>query len=329
MLDNVNVLITGGCGFIGHHFVEYLMRKTLCNIYVIDMLSYASFGFDRLKDNGTYYQPRVKCISYNLAHKLSEGVKKELGDINIIIHLAAETHVDNSIKDPVNVIFNNIMSTTHMLEYARELKNLQLFFYFSTDEVYGPALNNTSFKEWDCHNPTNPYSASKSGGENICLAYKNTYNIPIMIVNVMNVFGERQHSEKFIPHCIKSILEGNKILIHSYPNLTQSGTRYYIHAQNVASAVLFLIRNGKIGEKYNIAGQEEISNLDMAMKIAEILNKELKYELINFHESRPGHDLRYSLDGKKLKEMGWSPPRDFNSSLKQTILWTVENKKWL
>ena len=217
----------------------------------------------------------------------------------------------------------------NLLEWARSLVDLQIFFYFSTDEVFGPALNDTLYKEWDRHRPTNPYSASKSAAENICIAYENTYKIPLMIVNVMNAFGERQHIEKFIPLCIKKILNDETILIHSYPDKEISGSRFYIHAQNIASAVLFLIKNGKNGEKYNISGEKEVSNLEIAQLIAKIIGKELKYEMIDFHSDRPGHDLRYGLDGTKIQELGWMPKFDFEKSLEKTVKWTLENREYL
>ena len=323
------ILITGGCGFIGHHFAEHIHKNTDWNIIIIDMLSYASKGLDRLRNNKLIESSRVKIITYNLCNPISDGIMKEIGKINYIVHMAAETHVDNSIKDPVYVINNNIQSTIHVLEYARKLENLELFFYFSTDEVFGPALGETLYSEWDRHRPTNPYSASKSAAENICISYENTYKIPLIIVNVMNAFGERQHVEKFIPLCIKKILNNEMIYIHSYPDKIQSGSRFYIHARNIANAVLFLIQNGKIGEKYNITGEKEVSNLDLALMIAKFMDKELKYEMADFHSTRPGHDLRYGLDGSKLFDLGWNPNFNFEKSLEKTVKWTLQNQEWL
>jgi len=324
------IIITGGCGFIGHHFVEHIYKNTDWEIIIIDKLSYASMGYDRLRDTETLDSKRVKVFCYDLTNKISEGLKREIGsDIDYIVHMAAETHVDNSIKDPELFINNNVISTVKLLEYARTLNNLKIFFYFSTDEVFGPALGNTLFKEWDRHKPTNPYSASKSAAEQICVAYENTYKIPLMVVNVMNAFGERQHIEKFIPLCIKKILNNEKIYIHSYPDKKKSGTRFYIHGRNIASAVLFLIKNGQIGEKYNISGEKEVSNLEMAQSIANIIGKKLNYEMVDFHSDRPGHDLRYGLDGSKLFKLGWNLPLTFKSSLEKTVKWTLENKKWL
>jgi dTDP-glucose 4,6-dehydratase len=243
--------------------------------------------------------------------------------------MAAETHVDNSIADPVPFIHNNVMSTVHLLEFARECTNLKLFFYFSTDEVYGPALNDKLFAEDERHNPTNPYSASKSSAEQICVSYENTYKIPLIRINVMNAFGERQHVEKFIPKVIRKVLHGEKVYIHAYPDKTTSGTRFYIHARNIAAAVMFLIQNGRLGESYNLTGEREISNLEMAQIIADAIGKPLDYELVDFHSSRPGHDLRYGLDGSKMAKMGWKMPVGFDESIKRTILWTIQNEKWL
>ena len=326
----MKIIITGGCGFIGHHFVEHVFKNTDWEIVIFDKLSYASNGFERLRDTDTLNNKRVKVFTNDLTNPLPEGIIKEIGlNVDYIVHMAAETHVDNSIKDPKLFIDNNIYSTLNMLEYAKKLPNLKMFFYFSTDEVFGPALGDTLFKEWDRHKPTNPYSASKSAAEQICIAYENTYKLPLMIVNVMNAFGERQHVEKFIPLCVKKIINNEKIYIHSYPDKKTSGTRFYIHARNIADAVLFLIKNGTIGEKYNISGEREVSNLEMAQMIAKFMNKELDYELIDFHSTRPGHDLRYGLDGSKLFEMGFKLPINFEESLRKTVEWTLENQKWL
>ena len=326
------ILITGGCGFIGHHFVEHVYLNTDWNIVIIDKLSYASNGLERLRDTGCLNNNRIKIFTNDLINPIPEGLQKEIGnDINYIIHMAAETHVDNSIKDPKLFLDNNINSTLNLLEYSRNLKNLEIFFYFSTDEVFGPALGDTLYKEWDRHKPTNPYSASKSAAEQICIAYENTYKVPLMIVNVMNAFGERQHVEKFIPLCIKKVLNNEKVYIHSYPNKKESGTRFYIHGRNIAAAVLFLILNGTIGDKYNIAGEREVSNLEMAQMIAKYVDKKLNYEMVDFHTTRPGHNLRYGLDGSKLFDMGFKLPINFEESIRKTVEWTLleENIKWL
>jgi dTDP-glucose 4,6-dehydratase len=227
------IILTGGCGFIGHHFAEYVHKNTDWDIIIIDKLSYASLGLNRLRNNELLYSKRVKVFTIDLCNELSEGIIKEIGnDVSYIVHMAAETHVDNSIKEPMKVITNNVNSTVNLLEWARTLKNLEIFFYFSTDEVFGPALGDTLYKEWDRHRPTNPYSASKSAAENICISYENTYKIPLMIVNVMNAFGERQHVEKFIPLCIKKVLNDELVYIHSYPDKKEYNNKYNTIDQN-------------------------------------------------------------------------------------------------
>ena len=326
----VSILITGGCGFIGSHFVEHILKNTDWNIIIVDKLNYASMGMERIRDIGGLTNPRIKLFTVDLQHGFTIGMLKEIGtNIKYIVHMAAETHVDNSIADPVEFIHNNVMSTVHMLEFARKCSELSIFFYFSTDEVYGPALDGKLYSEDERHNPTNPYSASKSSAEQICVAYHNTYNIPVMRINVMNAFGERQHVEKFIPKVIRQIMLGETVYIHSYPDKIVSGTRFYIHARNIAHGVLFLIKNGIVGESYNLTGESEVSNLDMAKIISETMGAELKHELVDFHSSRPGHDLRYGLDGSKIKKLGWVMPVGFDVSIRKTIKWTLDNKKWL
>lgn len=324
------ILVTGGCGFIGHHFVEHVYVNTNWNIVIIDKLTYASKGLDRIRDLGYLHNSRVKFFCYDLANPMSHGLKREIGDVHFIVHMAAESHVDNSIRDPELFVKNNILSTLYLLEYARTLDSLEVFFYFSTDEVFGPAPEGVSYKEWDRHKPTNPYSASKAAAEDLCISYENTYKVPVIIVNVMNAMGERQHVEKFIPMTIKKVMQGERVLIHADKN-HKPGSRFYIHCRNIAHAVLFLLHNGLIGEKYNVTGEIEMDNLAMAQLIADTLGKELIYETIDFHSDRPGHDLRYALDGTKLFEMGWKPPVSFKDSLVKTVEWTVqpENLCWL
>jgi dTDP-glucose 4,6-dehydratase len=329
------VLLTGGCGFIGSHMAEHIIRKTDWDIVILDKLSYASFGLERLRDSGILYSKRVKVFTFDLVSSIPDFLNKEIGDINYIIHMCAETHVDNSIDNPVFCIQNNINSTLTILEYARSLKNLEKFFYFSTDETYGSAPKNVFYKEWDTHRPSNPYSASKSACEQICFSYFNTYKIPLIIINCMNAIGERQHVEKFFPKCIKYILENKEIDIHCDENGI-IGSRFYIHARNISDAVLFLIEKGDIGEKYNIVGEKEVNNLEMLKMIYNIIKetskdevRELKFKLVSDIKQRPGHDLRYALDGTKMRSIGWNIPVPFEESLKKTVCWTLKNKKWL
>ena len=185
-------LITGGCGFIGHHVVEHFCRNTDMQVIVLDKLSYASKGYDRLRDTGVFHLLQTYCV--DLCQPIPPGLFYELESeqIEVILHIAAETHVDNSIDTPVPFVENNIKSTLNLLEYARRLPHLKNLIYFSTDEVYGSAAEGEAFKEGDAHKPSNPYSASKSAAEMICQSYYNTYGVPLIVMNVMNAFGERQ-----------------------------------------------------------------------------------------------------------------------------------------
>ncbi len=338
------ILLTGGCGFIGHHFVEAVLKKTDWEIVIMDKLSYASSGFDRIKDIDAFDDKRVLLLTSDFTKPLDKGLAKEIGDVEYIIHMGAETHVDNSIKNPEPFVESNITGTMRLLDFARTLNGLKKFVQFSTDEVYGPAPEGIDYKETDRHNPTNPYAAAKSGAEMLAMSYANCYNLPVIITNTMNVFGERQHHEKFIPGTIKKVLTGEKVIIHANKDKTEAGKRHYLHARNVADALLFLLEKVNMGEdkyfidsnglpqyrfRYNIVGEKEVDNLSLAKLIADVVGKPLNFEMVDFHSSRPGHDLRYSLDGKKLKEIGYEFPKTFEESLKKTIQWTLENKRWL
>jgi dTDP-glucose 4,6-dehydratase len=203
--------------------------------------------------------------------------------------------------------------------------------------VFGPAPYGIKYGENDRYNSTNPYSASKAGGEELAVAFENTYNLPVYITHTMNVFGQRQHPEKYIPMCIRKIRDGETITIHSDPTKTIPGSRHYIHAGDVSDALLFLLnqptivgRNfgGAKCPKFNIVGAEELNNLQLAQIIADVQGKELKYELVDFHSARPGHDLRYALSGKKMMNMGWTP-KDIRGRIKEVVEWTLANERWI
>lgn len=326
-------VITGGRGFVGHHLVEHLLKNTDWDLVLLDKLSYASISKDKLKDMDTWdiYKDRVKTYQVDLQMPISEGVDKEIGDIDYILHLAAESHVDNSIDHPVPFILNNVTATLNILEYARKHPELKMFVNFSTDEVYGPAPEGKDFKEFEYHNPSNPYSASKSAQEAIGIAYSNTYKVPVITTHTMNIFGERQHPEKFVPMVIRKVLNGETVTIHANKDKTKAGTRFYLHARNLSSALLHIVSLGYKGyDEWNIAGLEEVDNLTLAQLIAEYVGKPLKYEMVDFHSSRPGHDLRYALDSTKLIESGYTYPKDFKESLKKTVEWMLDRRdEWL
>ena len=324
-------LVTGGAGFIGHHLVEEIFKNTNWDIVILDRLNYASSGLERLRDIGAYDNPRIIILTLNMAEKFPEGIIKEIGNIDFICHLAAETHVQRSIEDPEPFIKSNVLGTFYLLEFAKQLKNLKKFLYFSTDESFGDAPEGVHYKENDRLNPKNPYAATKVGGEMLVNAYMNTYKLPAMTSYCMNVFGERQHPEKYVPLCIKKIIDGDTIRVHINSKTGKPGSRHWIHARNVANAVLFLLEKGINGEKYNIVPKTELDNLEIAQLIAKYMNKEFKYELEDYHSTRAGHDPRYALDGTKMYELGWKLPVNFEESFKKTIEWgtSKEHKKWI
>lgn len=344
------ILITGGCGFVGHHLVEHFLKTTDWEIIIFDKLTYAASGLDRVRDIKAFDNKRVKFYSTDFTRKISVGMLQECDKVNYILHVGAETHVDNSITDPEVFVYSNVVGTFNILEFARKCSNLEAFVYFSTDEVFGPAkfpnysVINTgmrvpmgsycerkvTYKEWDRYNSTNPYSATKAGGEELVLAYMNTYRLPGFITHCMNIFGERQHPEKYIPTVIRNIIDDETTIIHGSPDCTRSGSRFYIHARNVANAVHFLLNRFEQREKYNIVGESELSNLDLARHIATAMGRnDLTYRIVDFHSSRPGHDMRYSLDGSKMASIGWKPPMTIFESLETTVKWTLENEKWM
>lgn len=328
----MKILVTGGNGFIGHHICEHILKNTDWEILIMDRLSYASFGYDRLREVNCYDDKRIQHYYHDFTLPIINNLLTKCQNVDYILHLGAETHVDNSILYPEAFVRSNVIGTMNILELARDCLKLKKMVYFSTDEIFGPAdraLVPNGFKEWDRYNSTNPYSASKAGGEELALAWANTYKVPVFITHTMNVFGERQHPEKFIPKCIRKILKDETIKIHADPSRTVPGSRYWIHARNVAEAILFLLQHGEIREKYNVVGEKEMDNLSMAIFIGQVLGKSPRVELVDFHSSRPGHDLRYALDGSKLQEMGFVYPKAFEQSLEKTIRWTLENKKWL
>jgi dTDP-glucose 4,6-dehydratase len=328
----MRVLMTGICGFIGHHVAEHLLINTDWEVIGLDKLTYASNGFNRLRHAEVWDHPKLTLLSADFNQPLSDGVRQEIGEVDLILHLGAETHVDNSIVDPAPFVSANVVGTMHVLDFARTQKHLQAMVYFSTDEVFGPAPAGTMYKEWDRYNSTNPYSATKAGGEELCLAYANTYHVPVLITHTMNAFGERQHPEKFIPAVIRAVRDGTDVTIHSNPDCTQAGSRFYIHCRNIASALLHVLRlpwPTPLREKFNIVGECEVDNLAMAQRIAEVVGQPLRYQMVDFHSSRPGHDLRYALDGTRLATMGWTPPKSFAQSLEKTVQWYLAHPEWL
>jgi dTDP-glucose 4,6-dehydratase len=327
------ILITGGAGFIGHHVVEYLLDKTDWEIVVLDRLD-ISGTLERLVDLPNWKEKgrRVRFVYHDFKAPINEPVAARIGAVEYILHLGGSTHVDRSIEDPLLFAQDNVVGTTNMLVFARSQPKLKFFVNFSTDEVFGPAPEGVAHTENHPFSPSNPYSASKAGAASMGYSFFKTYGLPVITTYTMNNFGERQHPEKLIPKTIRSVLRGENMPIFAKlaedGKLEAVGTRYWIHAKNTASALLFLLSHATPGDAYNIIGFDELSNLDIAQKVAGFLGKPLKYELVDFHKTRPGHDRRYALDGSKLAGMGWKPDIGFDESLKQTVQFTAARPEW-
>jgi len=335
------ILVTGGAGFIAHHLIIKILKETDWEIVTLDRLDYSG-NLNRLNDGLQDFdvetKKRVKVVFHDLKAPLNPLIKSEIGKVDYIAHLAAGSHVDRSITYPMEFVMDNVVGTCNILEYAATMDNLERFVYFSTDEVFGPAPDGIKYLENDRYNSTNPYSASKAGGEELAVAFENTYGLPVYITHTMNVFGQRQHPEKFIPMTIKRVRDNEKVTIHSDSTKTKAGSRHYIHAEDVSDAVLFLLTNkiksevewgGAKCPKFNIVGAEEIDNFELAKIIADIQGLPLSYEFVDFHSSRPGHDLRYALSGEKMKLLGWEPQKSVKSRIEEVVQWTLDNERWL
>lgn len=355
------ILVTGGAGFVGSHLIEHLLKFTDWEITTLDRFDAAGNPnrlSQMLETTPGIDRSRVKFVFWDLKAELNDGVRKQLaGEFDYIAHLAAGSHVDRSIDDPGSFFADNCMGTVNLLNYAyeegliteenftddptTEMPIKGKFLYFSTDEVYGPAPEGVDFKEWARLNPNNPYAAAKAAAEMACIAYANTYKIPLVITNTMNIFGERQSPEKFVPLIINKVLNGEMLYIHANKDKTEAGKRHYLHARNICAATLWVLENGKTLDgsaevgRYNIVGEKEVDNLTMAKLVEAIVREvrpdapKLTYELVDFHSSRPGHDLRYALSGDYLRAEGFSHPVAFEDSLKKMVLWTLDHPEWL
>jgi len=335
----MNVLLTGGAGFIGHHIIEYILDNTDWNITSLDRLDFSG-NLNRIqeimKDRNDKH--RVRVIHHDLRAAISPHLAEVLGDVNIILHVAASSHVTRSISFPMEFVENNVVGTVNLLEYARTLKNLNRFVYFSTDEVFGPAVDEVTFNEYDRMNPTNPYSASKAAGELMCVSYQNTYRMPIYITHTMNVYGERQNPEKFIPMVLKKIMNNKKVIIHYNAETGKIGSRCYLHAKDVASALLFILKldnqstygiMGGTCPKFNIAADKQYDNLEILQIITMGLDASVPYELVDPNIDRPGHDFSYAISGNYLRKLGWCPSMTVEERLPLVAQWYMNNQNWL
>lgn len=335
----MKVLLTGAGGSIGVHFIAHIMHNTDWNIIALDSFRHKG-DFDRIIRvcrNHKDWKDRIEILTHDLIAPFTSRQIRKLNDIDYIINLASLSDVQSSIDDPVPFMRNNHEIMVNMLELAREIKP-KVFLQFSTDEVYGPAKIDEGHPEWDNILPSNPYAASKAAQEAYAIAYWRSYNVPVIITNTMNNFGEMQQSSKYPVIIQKKVKNDDLVSVHTASD-GQIGTRYYLHSRNAADAVLFILQKTKPylhqpgqtdkPDRYNIVGDAQVDNLELAQIIARLLNKELKYEKVDFHSKQPGHDLHYGLDGAKLHDLGWQAPIAFEESLKNTIEWQDRNKEWI
>ena len=327
------LLVTGGCGFIGTNFIKYIFDKTNCKIINIDALTYAGNikNLIDIENKDRYFFERVNICDAKKVNSIFEKYKPDC-----IVHFAAESHVDRSIFGPKDFIDTNIIGTFTLLEAARNLwkDNVdgKLFHHISTDEVYGSLSDTGYFYETTAYDPRSPYSASKASSDHIVKAYYHTYNLPVTISNCSNNYGPYQFPEKLIPLIISNIIEEKDLPVYG----DGKNIRDWIFVEDHNNAVLDIIYKGRVGETYNIGGENEITNIDMVNilceKLASKMNKDKDYykRLIKFVKDRAGHDRRYAINCDKIKkELGWQRQYDFNTAIDITIDWYLNNKEWV
>lgn len=337
--EKKKVLITGAGGAIGCHVLNKVLQETVWDVVITD--SYRHKGdFDRVATvlDGLDVTDRVTHIVHDLQTPFSAREVDSLRDVDYIVNLASLSDVQASIDDPAPFIVNNCALAVNMLELAREIKP-EMFIQFSTDEVYGADTNvGYGHPEWDTILPSNPYSASKAAQEAISIAYWRSYGVPVVITNTMNNFGEMQGASKYTTMIQSKLQKDETVTVHAAGD-GQIGSRFYIHSENTADAVLFLLTNttayrhqsGHLDrpDRYNIAGDRQVDNLELAKIVAKLMGKELDYKLVNFHADQPGHDLHYGLTDDKMRDLGWVAPMDFEESMIRTIQWQQANPAWM
>jgi len=314
----MRLLVTGGAGFIGSNFVRYMLREhSDVRILNLDKLTYAG-NLDNLKEVES--EPRYEFVRGDIA---DAGLVRDLiqrGRFDAVLNFAAETHVDRSIGSPADFLTTDIFGTFTLLEAVRE-SDVPRFVQISTDEVYG-TLSTGSAKESDRLDPSNPYSASKSGGDLLALSYFKTYKTPVLVTRASNNYGPNQYPEKFIPLSITNVLEHEPIPLYG----DGMQIRDWLYVEDHCRAVDIVLRAGIEGEIYNIGGGEEHPNLRIAEMILNLLNE--PHSLIRRVRDRPGHDRRYSLDSSKMKSLGWEPTVDLEEGMRRTVEWYKNNRAW-
>lgn len=329
-----NLLVTGGCGFIGANFIHYLLEESDYSgrIINVDKLTYAAnpenlAGFEeKFPERYIFFKDDI-CDKKRMAEIFDEN------EIDAVCHFAAESHVDRSILSPDDFIHTNIVGTFNLLETARErMKKIKLFHHISTDEVFGSLGREGYFTEKTPYQPNSPYSASKAGSDHLVRAYHQTYGLPVTISNCSNNYGPYQFPEKLIPLIILNALEGKPLPIYG----DGKNIRDWLYVRDHCVAVWEIMRRGKRWETYNIGGNNEMENIKVVEIICDILDETAgrlpagsRRGLIAFVKDRPGHDRRYAIDASKMRdELGWQPEESFETGIKSTIRWYIDNKKW-
>jgi dTDP-glucose 4,6-dehydratase len=317
----MKILVTGGAGFIGSNFILYWMEKyPQDQIVNLDSLTYAGNleNLSKVEKN-----PNYKFIHGNICDL--EIVSQAMENVDMVVHFAAESHVDRSILKPSDFVITNVVGTQVLLDAALK-NNLKRFHHISTDEVYGSLKldDKSKFTERTNYDPRSPYSASKAGSDHLVRAYYKTYGLPITITNCSNNYGPYQFPEKFISLAITNILEGKKVPLYG----DGLYVRDWLYVADHCRAIDLVLNKGKVGETYLVGGiTDDISNLQVIKKILNIMGKD--ESSIEYVKDRLGHDRRYAVDWSKIKnELGWKPLHDFNEWLEKTVAWYKENEKW-
>ncbi len=316
----MKILVTGGAGFIGSNFIRYwLKHHPKDKVINFDSLTYAGH-LESLKD--VENNPNYSFVKGDITNQ--EEVNKAVKDVDIIVHFAAETHVDRSILDPLVFVKSNVIGTQVLLEAARKFKTR--FHHVSTDEVFGALELNTKdkFSHNTKYQPNSPYSASKAGSDHLALAYYTTFGVPVTVTNCSNNFGPFQDTEKFMPRMITNLIDGRNILIYGDGKYV----RDWMYVEDHCHAIELVLLKGRVGETYTVGGlTEDISNLELAQKILKIFG--LPESRIEFVKDRPGHDRRYAVDWSKIHdELGWEPSKNFDERLEETVRWYQKNEWW-
>jgi dTDP-glucose 4,6-dehydratase len=315
----MKILVTGGAGFIGSNFIHYWLKQNPNDqITNLDLLTYAGnlSSLADIESNPSYRFIKGDIADQKLVNELVNGQ-------DLIVHFAAESHVDRSIKDSASFVRTNVEGTRALLEAAR-LNGLVRFHHISTDEVFGSlGFNDPAFSEQTPYDPRSPYSASKAAADHLARAYFHTYKLPVTISNCSNNYGPYQYPEKFIPLAITNLLSGRKIPLYG----NGQNVRDWIHVDDHNRGVEMIIKQGKIGETYCLGGNSQRSNRDIVNLILQLMEKtEAEVELVS---DRPGHDLRYAINYSKAeRELGWTPQYDFSTGLAETVKWYRDNKSW-